>query len=461
MVVSSIRRFLLVGLLLTLILADGLMTLWSYYRSRYEAEELQDAQLVQYARSLSQLVKTDTRQDTVITVPFRALPEHWQGESGSPWGHKYEAKLFFQIFSDQLKLLAQADSSPDFALTSPVEGFRTLQTHGHDWRLFTLYEPESKRWIITAQRDDIRSEMGQVIALQGTLPFLFILPMAFVLICCLVSKGLQPLTRLARELEQREASDLRTIETEQTARELVPLTSAINRLLTRLSGAFARERRFTGDAAHELRTPLAGMGIHLQNACHSQGREQQDALDMALQGHRRLVHLVEQLLVLAKTSPESYLARFQPLDLKPLCQRVIAANIRLMLDKQQTISLEDNGAVTVQGDATGLEIMLSNLVRNAALYTPESGVIQISAITDAGRPMLIVEDSGPGIPEPERARVFDRFYRTGGDRHQSGTAGSGLGLSIVAHIIQLHSAEIVLGESELGGLKVTVMFQEL
>ncbi len=456
---NSIRRFLIVGLLSTMALAQLVTMTWSYHESYLEAEELQDAQLVQYARALSLMLAGDLKQNKVITVPIQTQPEDWKGAAAGISGHKYEGKLFFKIFTENKQLLAHSENTPDFWEFPLTEGFRNITTDGHDWRVFTLHITRKNSWIITAQRGDIRGEMGGIIALKSILPFLFTLPVVFLMIGWLVSKGLQPITVLANELKRREANDLHPVPINNPVKELVPLISSINQLLKRLSDAFNRERRFVGYAAHELRTPLAGLGVHLQNAQRKQGHEREEAIALSLKGHHRMVHLVEQLLVLARTTPDAYFASFQESDLYKICQKVIADNIQPVLDKRQTITLEGDEPAVIQGDASGLSIMISNLVRNAILYTPEEGTIKLMITSHGEQVTLSISDSGPGIPEKLRQRVFDRFYRAGSDRHTSGVEGAGLGLSIVAHIIELHSASIELGTSRLlGGLEVIVKF---
>ena len=171
-----------------------------------------------------------------------------------------------------------------------------------------------------------------------------------------------------------------------------------------------------------------------------------------------MVRLVEQLLLLAKTTPDVYFSNFEPINIRQLCQHVISDTIQLILSKQQNITLDCEADFTIDGDATGLTIMISNLLRNASLYTPVNGEICVTITQNYYGLLIKVCDSGPGIPADQRERVFDRFYRVDSDRHNSGNNGSGLGLSIVTHIVELHKATITLGDAALGGLEVAVFF---
>ncbi|WP_067586314.1 ATP-binding protein [Endozoicomonas ascidiicola] len=458
MQLDSIRKFLIIGLLSIMTVAHVVIMAWSYHETYLEAEELQDAQLAQYSRALSLMFVGNLNPDHPITIPIQTAPEDWQGDAAGTLGHKYEGKLFFKILTADRQILAHSENTPDF-LDAPLKsGFQNFTTDGHNWRIFTLRIPSKNSWIITAQRGDIRSEMGGIIALKNILPFLFTLPILFLLTGWLVSRGLKPITVLSHELERRQANDLHPIPINHPVQELLPLISSTNQLLKRLSDAFTRERRFVGYAAHELRTPLAGIGVHLQNASHKSGLEKENAIALSLKGHRRMVHLVEQLLALARTTPDAYFAHFQKTNLYTVCQKVIAEHIQLFLHKSQKITLNGDESMSINGDAAWLEIMISNLIRNASLYTPEEGVIALTVRQCMNHVVLDVEDSGPGIPEVLRQKVFDRFYRVDSDRHASGVEGAGLGLSIVAHIVELHDASITLGTSQLSGLKVTVSF---
>ena len=203
---TSIRHFLLAGLLSALFLVNFLAGVFGYIESRHEVEELFDAQLVQYARSLSQLKETWPQRPEPIVISFDAAPDHWGDEEAQPFGHQYEAKLFFAITNKEQQMLAYSDSIPDLPLNALQPGYSNEFLDGQEWRLFTLYE--DNHWVITAQRSDIRTEMGQQIALQGIIPVIIGLPLFALLIWWIVGRGLNPVDRLAKELSCRAANDL-------------------------------------------------------------------------------------------------------------------------------------------------------------------------------------------------------------------------------------------------------------
>jgi two-component system sensor histidine kinase QseC len=232
---------------------------------------------------------------------------------------------------------------------------------------------------------------------------------------------------------------------------------AINDLLRRLNESVLRERRFSADAAHELRTPLSALKVHVHNL-HASLPEHSDELQALDRDVSRLSHLIEQIMLLYRLAPEHYKAKMETIDLYVLAQSVISELYAEVDQKKQTISLEGQPE-SITGDEASLVILLRNLVVNACKYSPQGAEIRVHVgRTDFGI-WLGVEDEGPGIPLPDIGRVFDRFYRVGGDRHASTEDGCGLGLAIVRHIADLHHANLHIENNADGpGLTVNVTF---
>jgi two-component system OmpR family sensor kinase len=236
--------------------------------------------------------------------------------------------------------------------------------------------------------------------------------------------------------------------------ELQPLVVSLNGLLARLSEALAAQRRFTADAAHELRTPLAALKLQLDLARRGGTSNGAGALDDLDAGVARASHVVEQLLTLARVEPEALAQKRSDCDLLALARDAIVARAALAADKAIDLGLLRAVPATVSGDPASLAILLSNLIDNALRYTPRGGRIDVAVDRDNTGATLTVTDNGPGIPAEDRARVFDRFFR-GDDQHEQ---GSGLGLSIVKRIADAHHAAIALDDVEGGGLAVRVHF---
>jgi len=296
------------------------------------------------------------------------------------------------------------------------------------------------------------------VVLASIYPVVLSLPLQALLIWLLVGRGLKPLLELARQLGRKKADDLSALQLSQTPAELSTVLDTTNQLLERLDGAFQREKRFAADVAHELRTPLAVLQANLHNAqqrWQQAGLADPDGIMPALQaGVSRMSGLIEQIMLLHRSNPAQRSARFAPLDLAALCREVIAELFVKIDEHQHQIALEGDEQLPMQGDAFALRVLLVNLLANAIKYTPPGGQLQLTLQHDDRRAMLWVEDSGPGIAPDEYGRVFDRFYRVGGDRHQSGQPGSGLGLAIAQEIVVLHQGHISLDRASLGGLKV-------
>ena len=299
--------------------------------------------------------------------------------------------------------------------------------------------------------------MTESVILPAVYPMLLAVPLFGAIVWLLLNVGLKPVAALARDLEQREAGDLHALATEDLPKELKPLACSVNSLLRRLEASFARERRFSADAAHELRTPLAALRIQCENLAFCVPG-QADAVAKLQAGIERLGHVVEQILILNRVAPDQYMGRFETLSLDAAARRAIALHGDAL--QRSALEIELLGSDTkVLGDAYAIDSLLSNLVGNAIKYTPAGGRIRVQVGTHDGEAVLDVIDSGVGIPAEQRDRVFDRFYRMDGDRHETVATGCGLGLSIVRQVVDLHGARIEMRDSVFGrGLWVRVVF---
>ena len=274
-------------------------------------------------------------------------------------------------------------------------------------------------------------------------------------------RGLQPLDNTAQDIAQRSARSLEPITLEDVPKEIKPLVVSINELMNRLAAAFATQRRFLADAAHELRTPITALRLQLQllQRCGDDAERAQAVAELAA-GIDRSQRLVEQLLQVARSDTDGEFTRREPVDLAELVRSTVSA----MSIKAEHVGLDLGadapGKVMVQGDVNQLSVLLNNLVENALRYTPAGGVVDVTAVLEDGQPLLRVVDNGPGIAESERERVFDRFYRCEAAPSQaSDSSGSGLGLAIVRAIAERHGAQVSLATPASGhGLEVRVLF---
>lgn len=466
--VKSIRRALLLSIVgvtsLVLLVAAG----FSYRAGLQEAGELFDAKLAHSSRVLMSLVDK----------PFDDLIEHTDGSSADEalvikvWhgqatgtgealamtdGHAYETKLAFQVRNAHGTLLLRSDSGPDHALAPLKPGFANLKINGEHWRTFTLESP-SGRWYQSGELSAIREEIAREIAFGTLMPLLAALPLLALCVWFAVGWASASLQRVSDAVEQRAPDRLEAIELDQVPHEIQAIVKAVNGLLERLHGALSRERRFTADAAHELRTPIAALKVHAynlrQSATDGEREQPQQYLDAGIQ---RMERLVAQLLALSRIENGGGAPARRSIDLTATVQRHErdCAALGVADGKRMLLTAEP---ATVLGDEPAIDALVRNLLDNAVRYAPPDGTIAVRVGHDGDRAMLVIEDSGPGIPEEARERVFDRFHRELG----TGVEGSGLGLSIVAQALQLHGGSIALDTSPtLGGLRATVMLPAL
>jgi two-component system, OmpR family, sensor kinase len=259
------------------------------------------------------------------------------------------------------------------------------------------------------------------------------------------------------------ATSLEPIPTDTVPREISPLVESTNGLMARLSLALSTQRRFLADAAHELRTPVTALRLQLQLLKRAKDEaDRAEAVAELEAGIDRSQSLIEKLLHVARFEHDGEQMRREQVDLAELVRSVVGAMSAKADHRGLDLGAAGDAKVFVEGDAGQLTVLLNNLVENALRYTPAGGVVDVEAALMEGRPTLRVVDTGPGIPEPERERVFGRFYR---GMHASGQApesgGTGLGLAIVKAIAELHGAVVTLHVPQTGcGLEVRVVFAQ-
>lgn len=467
--VRSIRRFLLSGILALVSVSLAVSGLIGYLEANHEMEELFDARLAQSARITNQLLLGYMEQhqrlpaDGAIYEEWEQnAPDQYQKDTSlnllardrefTPYGHEFERNLYFQLLSEQGTILLRSPSAPTQPLTTLERGFNSETKDHHEWRTFTLYNEEQRTWLIVAERDDERAELASTMATLTMLPLFITLPFLLALLWWLISAGLSPLRQVAQAISERHPANLSPLNLSIKAEELAPLVGEINRLMHTLADTIEREKQFTNEAAHELRTPLAVLRIHSENVMTAEddaSREQ--ALRKMLLALDRSDRLIRQLLTQARIdnqqTPE--LAR---LDLSALLQSTLANLAPLALKKGQQLSLEGAEHLQVMGQAVLLDLMFGNLIDNALRYTPEGGEIAVVIEVEGNRVRVDVRDSGPGIPTAALSRLCERFYRV---NPQQGD-GVGLGMAIVRRIAELHGADLDVHNRPHGGLEVSL-----
>jgi two-component system sensor histidine kinase QseC len=337
-------------------------------------------------------------------------------------------------------------------LSDRSEGFATRNIDGIRWRVFTTSGEDSESRILIGERLDARDEVLWAITHNLLWPLAVALPLLGILIIFAVRTALRPLNDLSRKVAERQASSLESLPTANIPREVQPLVEELNALFARVQAALDNERRFTADAAHELRTPVAAIRAQAQVAMGAtDDDERKHSLQATLDGCDRATHLIEQLLTLARFETSASVSP-EVVDLDELARGVVAELAPGAFAKQQRIEMNSAGPCRIESQPPLIGILLRNLVDNAVRYSPAGASIRV-ALRNNEAPSIQVEDSGPGLSVDQQSQLGQRFFRVLG----SGESGCGLGWSIVRRIAQAHNLEIITGRSEaLGGFQVTV-----
>lgn len=436
---TSLRLRLLLLLLTATLMLWSVAAVLSYFDAHHEIDEIYDAQLASTAR----ILLSQAGQEA----------EEIESENGVEF-HKYEHEVTFQIWDATGKLVLRSANAPAEPFTGEQDGFSNARIKGREWRVFSHWDDKRRFLVQIGECHEVREELAESVVSSLFYPFMFALPLLALLVWLGVGKGLAPLRGITEDVARRKPQNLEPLKAEGAPDEIRPLVDSLNGLLIRLDTALEIERRFTADAAHELRTPLAALKTQAQVARRStEEGERCHALRQVVDGVDRATHLVEQLLTLARLDPGAGPPRLETLALRVLAVECAADLAPQAMSKAIEISVAE-GDADVTGHAAMLGILLRNLVDNAIRYTPSGGWVALAVRREATRVVLEVCDSGAGIPPEERAQVVRRFYRVLG----SFESGSGLGLSIVQRIAELHGATVELGESTAGGLAVRVGF---
>lgn len=448
---TSIRRRILALVLSLLLLGTALISLFNYLDSSHEVEEVYDAQLVNTARLLQGVMRTPlpSAERSELYAAFNSA----LGQAGQHKpGHPYESKLAFQVWGPTGEVLVRTASAPQLAEPPHQAGFADIDLGPHQWRGFLLIDEQQGVRIWIGERDDVRQELVASIVRHTLLPNLIGSVVLAAFIWWAIGWGLQPLRNMAAVIRARHADSLDPLQLQPLPSELEPMQAALNRLLAQIDQVLERERRFIADAAHEMRTPLAVLRVHVQNATQARDEaERQQSLGYLLGGIDRATRVVNQLLTLARMEPLIERGEMAQVDVLALVRETLAELTPWVLKQGLELDLEaGEGDYHLNADPGSLGIALQNLVTNAVNHSPAGGRLHVRLSADAQRLLLQVEDQGPGIPAEDLERVFERFYSRGT------VQGAGLGLAIVQSIARRHAGQIRLRNLDSGGLQASL-----
>ncbi len=460
----SIRTFLLINLLLSVTLITSLAIIGNLFLAHNDIQTQLDLQLIRTTIQIESLLsdgvesrKLDVIQGYILNSITSTLNLNEKNPKLLKALNDYHDKTGFQIWNRHGKLILHSRSAPKIPLSDGKSGLTTLWLNGQSWRVFTAYNKQSHLTTIVGERSDFRQKLENQLTQDSILIMLLTYPFLGFLIWVIVGRGLDTLKKVAREVSHRAPSFLKPVDVESVPSEIEPLVVELNSLFNRLQEAFEREKRFAADAAHELRTPLAALRTQTQVALRAKDTDDRSqALKKVLAGVDRSTHVVQQLLILSRMLPQATINEPTRIDLPALVTDIAAQLAPSAIEKNIELELIAPGKNTrIYGNETALGILVRNLIDNAIRYTPDNGSVKIEIRTKRNKVLLNVIDSGPGIPEKLRERVFERFFRVIGNK----APGSGLGLGIVQHIARLHQAEIQLLTPPSGkGLEFRIIF---
>jgi two-component system sensor histidine kinase QseC len=434
----SIRRRLIALVLSSVTVAWLAVTVAAYVDAHRETDRLLDAHLAQVTSILAagaghELLELD--------------PEDLGEFAGT---RSYGQQVSFQVWNDSGELVLSSKDAPKRRLSPGVEGFSDRELAGRRWRVFTTRDREGEFLIEVAEDHSVREAIARRLALSALLPLVAGLPVLGILVWWSIGRALRPIAQLGDQVAARDALDLRPVELSGPA-ETLPLVRRLNELFGRIRRASELERRFTADASHELRTPVAAVRAQAEVARTTPVAATRDAaLDQVIRASDQMADLLDQLLTLARLEESDAAAAAGPVDLGQVARSTIA-DLASALPVEIDIELEASAGATVRGSAMLLGILVRNLVANALRHGAPPVRVLVSC--DDGQVTLRVRDSGAGVSLEELKRLGERFFR--GSTAASG--GSGLGLSIVRRIVELHQGTLVFGPGPGGrGLEVIV-----
>jgi two-component system sensor histidine kinase QseC len=439
--VASLQWRLSLSLLAVTGAVWSVVLLLTWLETEHELSELLDAHLAQTAAVLvSQAGELD--DDDFTTAPVL---------------HKYQPRVAFQIWHDG-QLLNRSEMAPQQPLVAlGISGLSDQQLDGKSWRVFAVQGHESHVWVLVAELQSARQDILKAGLFSALGPVLLALPILALLIWGAVLRALVPLRTLGKSVSQRDPHALQALDEAAVVSEAQPLVQALNRLFEQVTQQMDSERRFTADAAHELRTPIAAIRVQAQVARGAAtDAERQAALDAVMHGCDRAARLVSQLLQLARLDANPDVALEVACDAVAETRQTMALLAPRAAARRQQLSLDGPASLKLLMPAGLLGVLVNNLVDNALRYSPEGAVVRVQWHPEP-RVRLVVQDSGHGLAPADLARLGDRFFRALG----SGSDGSGLGWSIVRRLAHRYGLGVQVDRCpELGGLRVEVVWPQ-
>jgi signal transduction histidine kinase len=416
---------------------------------RAEQHQHLDMHLAEVAQTVFEFTKEEARKAASLN---KTLQQHTYLPSSA------NLDMRFQVWLRDGAVLLQTNDSGSQQALMPLDqaGFATGMVDGLEGRKFSLPSPDGSFVVQVAEQFEDRDNDAPTLLHYYFLPIALPLLFSMLATWTLLRRSADALDALVHRLQHMDLNNLNTVRIDKPTHEILPVIEEVNDLFKRASNAMQTEQRFTAMAAHELRTPWAGIKAQAQLALRARTEDdRQDALRAVIGGVNRASHVFDQLFDLTRleTTGQDLSARFARVQFTEVYQQVMDDLKSKAAVKLMQLST-DFAAPELHGLDFAIYLLLRNLLANAILYGPEGGAVAISTALQDRAFRLCVDDSGPGIPVEARASAFERFNRL----NQHGPDGVGLGLSIVLKVVEMHRATIELLDSPLGGLRVQVTF---
>ena len=444
----SIKRRLTWSVVILSSLLILLSLVFSFIESRHEIQEVYDARLGQSAKIallslpnvIDKLDENMAKQQLDRWMQALDTQAKAQGDEGpTAYGHAYERNIVIQYYRSGTLLWSSIPDAPEIMHDPNYQGYGYVTVNRKEWRYFQLPLVNSHDYVITAEKESIRREMMNELALASALPQLILIPCLAILMVFLIDRHFEPISELRRAISLRSVNKLDKIYVPQATLELSPLVDALNNLLFELDNAWQREKRFTRMAAHELKTPLAILRLNAEAALETRDEiTLHSSLNHILAGIERTDRLIQQLLMLARVESVQSIV-FDAVDLHRLLQTTLADMVPMALKQHQELALSGN-SIEMLGDPALLRVLFTNLIDNAIRYSGEGSEITIDVEQVGEFIQVKVTDTGPDISAETRTKLFDNFYRANSERGD----GAGLGMSITRDIARLHQGTVEL-----------------
>jgi len=457
---SSIRRRLSLMLLAGVALVWAATIATSFRHASREVQSWEDTRLVEFARLAALLTDEDLARLARSHIDARVeLPQAQETAERVSDSDLAPREVLLEVRDAQGRIVA---ASPRLAALDPISagpqgvgGPWSITLADTVWRIYTLRDVSTGRTIRVMETSNTRSDLAHGAALHITQPLLYALPVLALLVWFAIGRSLAPLRTLSAAIRTRDADRLEPVGTHDVPTEVQPLVDAIDRLLAQLKHSIARERAFTSDAAHELKTPLAAIKVQAQVALAADDLSlRQLAIERVIQGVDRSARLADQLLLLTRLDERDRIPTIQ-VQLHELVRHAIVRHADQARTRHISIAFDENLVPSIDAEPLLISILLDNLLDNALKYGREGGHVRLELASDDESVHLTVSDDGPGVSVSEISRLTDRFYR-GTD---APAAGSGLGLSIVARITRYFNGRLTFAPGIDGrGLTVAASF---